>query len=95
MKILLVDDHVLFRDGMRYVLCKLGDHVQILDAGNFPDAIAAGLSNKDIGLTIGLAEGTVKIHVAAIFQALRVNKRMDAVQAARRTGLLAEKNSVS
>jgi len=54
--------------------------------------LATGLANKDIGLAIGLAEGTVKIHVAAIFQALRVNKRMDAVQAAQRMGLLAEKN---
>jgi ATP/maltotriose-dependent transcriptional regulator MalT len=54
--------------------------------------VAAGLSNKDIGLAIGLAEGTVKIHVAAIFQALRVNKRIDAVQAAQRMGLLAESN---
>lgn len=218
MKILLVDDHALFRDGMRYVLRKLDEQVVILDAGNFPDALkaagdnpdldlalldlnmpgsegvasvrlfhmrypdvpvvvvsgsdqrddiekvmnsgamgfiskmssgqdmvhalrlvldggvylppqllqqalgqvredkrswrtndfgltvrqmevlqhlAAGLSNKDIGLTIGLAEGTVKIHVAAIFQALRVNKRIDAVQTAQRLGLLAENNSNS
>lgn len=217
MKILLVDDHALFRDGMRYVLRKLDEQIEIIDAGNFAGALsaardnpdldlvlldlhlpgsdgvssvklfhtsypdvpvvvisgtdqrediekvmnsgamgfiskmssgqdmlhalrlvldggvylppqllqlalsqvredkrswrtnefgltvrqmevlqhlAAGLSNKDIGLAIGLAEGTVKIHVAAIFQALHVNKRMDAVQAARRTGLLAGRNSV-
>jgi len=215
MKILLVDDHALFRDGMHYVLRKLDEQVDILDAGNFPDALktardnpdldlalldlnmpgsegvasvklfhtrypdvplvvvsgsdqrddiekvmssgamgfiskmssgqdmvhalrlvldggvylppqllqqalgkvredkrgwrtnefgltvrqlevlqrlAAGLSNKDIGLAIGLAEGTVKIHVAAIFHALRVNKRIEAVQAAQRLGLLAENN---
>lgn len=218
MKILLVDDHALFRDGMHYVLRKLDEQVDILDAGNFPDALnaardnpdldlalldlnmpgsegaasiklfhtrhpdvplvvvsgsdqrddiekvmnsgamgfiskmssgqdmvhalrlvldggvylppqllqqalgnvredkrswrtnefgltvrqlevlqrlAAGLSNKDIGLAIGLAEGTVKIHVAAIFQALRVNKRIDAVQAAQRLGLLAGNNPAS
>ena len=218
MKILLVDDHALFRDGMRYVLRKLDEQVDILDAGNFPDGLnlasdnpdinlalldlnmpgsdgaasiklfhtrnpdvplvvvsgtdqrddiervmnsgamgfiskmssgqdmlhalrlvldggiylppqllqqalgqvredkrswrtnefgltvrqmevlqhlANGLSNKDIALTIGLAEGTVKIHVAAIFQALRVNKRIEAVQAAQRLGLLAGNNSIS
>jgi DNA-binding NarL/FixJ family response regulator len=218
MKILLVDDHALFRDGMRYVLRKLDEQVDILDVGNFPDALnaakdnpdldlvlldlhlpgsegapsvklfhtsypevpvvvisgsdqredienvlnsgamgfiskmssgqdmihalrlvldggiylppqllthtlgqlredkrswrtnehgltarqmevlkqlALGLSNKDIGEAIGLAEGTVKIHVAAIFQALHVNKRMDAVQAAKRMGLLAENISNS
>lgn len=215
MKILLADDHALFRDGMRYVLRKLDEQVSILDAGNFPDALdvardnsdldlalldlnmpgsegaisvkmfhasypevpvvvvsgtdqrddiervmnsgamgfiskmssgqdmlhalrlvldggvylppqllmhalgqvredkrtwrtnefgltmrqmevlqqlATGLTNKDIALAIGLAEGTVKIHVAAIFQALRVNKRIEAVQAAQRLGLLAENN---
>ena len=211
MKILLADDHALFRDGMRYVLCKLSEQVEILDAGNFPDGLkvaadnpdlglalldlhmpgsegaasikqfhtncpnvplvvvsgadqrediekvmnsgavgfiskmssgqemlhalrlvldggiylppqllqqalgqvredkrtwrtnefgltirqmdvlqqlAQGKSNKDIALSIGLAEGTVKIHVAAIFQALRVNKRIEAVQVAQRNGLL-------
>ena len=215
MKILLVDDHALFRDGMRYVLRKLDEHVDILDAGNFQDALGAardnpdldlvlldlhlpgsegapsvklfhasypdvpivvvsgtdqrddiekvmnngamgfiskmssgqdmihalnlvlgggvylppqlllhalgqvredkrtwrtnehgltvrqmevlqhlvaGLSNKDIGLTVGLAEGTVKIHVAAIFQTLRVNKRIEAVQAAQRLGLFTKNN---
>jgi len=212
MKILLADDHALFRDGMRYVLRKLDEQVTVLDAGNFPGALdvarehpdidlvlldlnmpgsegaasvkqfnaaypevpvvvvsgsdqredienvmnsgamgfiskmssgqdmlhalrlvmdggiylppqllqqalgserdekrsprpnefgltqrqmdvlqrlAEGLSNKDIAQSLGLAEGTVKIHVAAIFQALRVNKRIEAVQAAQRLGLLA------
>lgn len=51
--------------------------------------LAVGLSNKEIGRNIGLAEGTVKIHVATIFQALHVNKRMDAVKVAQRIGLLA------
>ena len=211
MKILLVDDHALFREGMHYVLKKLEEQVEILDAGNFSDGLAAakanpdldlvlldlnlpgsegapsvklfhthfpdlplvvvsgtdqrddiekvmnggamgfiskmssgqdmihalrlvmeggiylppqllqhalgqvredkrswrtnefgltvrqmevlkqlalGLTNKDIGHAIGLAEGTVKIHVAAIFQTLKVNKRIDAVQAAQRMGLL-------
>jgi len=213
MKILLADDHALFRDGMHYVLRKLEDTVVIVDASNFPDALqaardnpdldlalldlnmpgsegaasvkifhasqpdvplvvvsgtdqrndiekvmnygamgfiskmssgqdmvhalrivldggvylppqilqlalgelredkrswrtnefgltnrqmevlkylATGMSNKDIGLAIGLAEGTVKIHVASIFQALRVNRRIEAVHAAQRLGLLTE-----
>ena len=218
MKILLADDHALFRDGMRYVLHKLDEQAEILDAGNFPDALnaardnpdldlalldldmpgsdgapsirlfhmsypdvpvvvvsgadqrddieqvmnsgamgfiskmssgqdmihalrlvldggiylppqllrhalgqvredrrawrtnefgltlrqmevlqqlATGLSNKDIAQAIGLKEGTVKIHVAAIFQALRVSKRVDAVQAAQRLGLLADSDSAA
>ena len=216
MKILLVDDHALFRDGMRYVLQQLPETVEILEAGNFPDGLklatqhpeldlalldlnmpgsegpisirffhqryphipvvvisgeegrgymekvmnygamgfvcksstasvmlsalnlvlsggvyippqllrqygevagkepdvtdrrslhtneygltqrqmqvlthlAAGLSNKEIAEAIHLAEGTVKIHVAAVYQTLRVNNRMEAVRMAEKLGLV-------
>ena len=216
MKILLVDDHALFRDGMRYVLQQLPETVEILEAGNFPDGLelamqhpeldlalldlnmpgsegpvsirffhqryphipvvvvsgeegrgymekvmnygamgfvcksstaavmlgalnlvlsggvyiplemlrqhsvitekepegidrrslrtneygltsrqmevlihlAAGLSNKEIAEAVHLAEGTVKIHVAAVYQTLRVGNRMEAVRAAGKLGLL-------
>ncbi len=50
--------------------------------------LSQGLSNKETALRMGLAEGTVKIHVAAIFQALHVSNRMDAVRAAQRLGML-------
>lgn len=216
MKILLVDDHALFRDGMRYVLEQLSEEVKILEAGNFSDGmrlamqhpdldlalldlkmpdsegaasirnfhrnyphipvvvisseedhtlmnkvmsngamgfisktstasvtlgalnlvlsggvyippqmllryevedekehdhvdrrtmysdehgltkrqmqvlkyIASGLSNKEIADIIHLAEGTVKIHVAAVFQTLRVNSRLEAVRMAEKLGLI-------
>ncbi len=216
MKILLVDDHALFRDGMRYVLQQLPEEVEILEAGNFPDGLklvmqhpeldlalldlnmpgsegpisiryfhqryphipvvvvsgedgrgymekvmnygamgfisksstaavmlgalklvlsggvyippqllqqygevagkepdvtdrrslhtneygltqrqmqvlthlAAGLSNKEIAEAIHLAEGTVKIHVAAVYQILRVSNRMEAVRMAEKLGLI-------
>ncbi len=51
--------------------------------------LALGLSNKEISQKMDLAEGTVKIHVAAIFQTLHVNNRMDAVRTAQRLGVLA------
>jgi len=216
MKILLVDDHALFRDGMRHVLQRLPEEVEILEAGNFPDGLkvaaqhpeldlalldlnmpgsegpisirffhrhyphipvvvvsgeesrgymekvmnygamgfvcksstaavmlsalnlvlsggvyippemlrqhsviieeapdvidrrslrtneygltsrqmevlrymAAGMSNKEIADAVHLAEGTVKIHVAAVYQTLRVSNRMEAVRAAEKLGLL-------
>lgn len=218
MKILLVDDHALFRDGMHYVLEQLDEQVEILDAGNFSDALelagmnldldlalldlnmpgsegatsiklfhtrypgipvvvvsgsdhrgeiekvmnhgamgfiskassaatmvnalravldggiylpsqlarhvldgphgredkrsdgtnefgltprqmevlrhlGRGLTNKDIAEATGLAEGTVKIHVAAVYHTLHVSGRLEAVHAARRLGLIAEKES--
>jgi DNA-binding NarL/FixJ family response regulator len=37
--------------------------------------IVGGLSNKEIASTLNLAEGTVKIHVAALLRKLGVNRR--------------------
>jgi len=49
--------------------------------------LCAGMSNKEIAATIGLAEGTVKIHVAAVYQSLNVNSRLEAVIVAEQLGL--------
>lgn len=37
-KILLVDDHILFRDGLKLVLQKIGDNVEISECGTCADA---------------------------------------------------------
>lgn len=50
--------------------------------------LAAGLSNKEIAEITNLAEGTVKIHVAAVYQALHVSNRMEAVRTAEKLGLV-------
>jgi len=52
--------------------------------------ICRGLSNKEISRTLGLAEGTVKIHVTAILKTLRVTSRTQAVIAAQGFGLTGE-----
>lgn len=57
--------------------------------------IGSGKSNKEISRTLNLAEGTVKIHVAAIYQALHVNSRIEAVDTARRFGFIAEENGLA
>ncbi len=49
--------------------------------------LAQGHSNKEIGLRLDLAEITVKMHVSAIFRALNVANRTQAVLVARRLGL--------
>jgi DNA-binding NarL/FixJ family response regulator len=41
--------------------------------------LAAGKSNKEIARELDLAEGTVKIHLAAIFRALNARNRTEAV----------------
>jgi len=49
--------------------------------------LCQGYSNKEIGLRLGVALVTVKTHVSAIFRALGVVNRTQAVLAARRLGL--------
>jgi DNA-binding NarL/FixJ family response regulator len=51
-------------------------------------AVCRGLSNKDIGQELGLSEKTVKTHITAIFRALNVVNRTQAVNAARHSGLI-------
>jgi DNA-binding NarL/FixJ family response regulator len=44
--------------------------------------LSQGKPNKLIGRALGISEGTVKIHLAAIFRALNVRNRTEAVVAA-------------
>jgi DNA-binding NarL/FixJ family response regulator len=46
-----------------------------------------GKSNRDIATQLGLSEGTVKIHVTAVFKALGVSSRTQALVAASRYGI--------
>jgi DNA-binding NarL/FixJ family response regulator len=49
--------------------------------------LCQGHPNKEIGLRLGLAEVTVKMHVSSVFRVLGVANRTQAVLAARRLGL--------
>lgn len=50
--------------------------------------LSEGLSNKEIALKMDLAEGTIKVHVAATYQVLQVSSRLDAVRKAQKLGLI-------
>ncbi|MDO9010619.1 MAG: response regulator transcription factor [Gallionella sp.] len=50
--------------------------------------LCAGKSNKEIASAFHLAEGTVKIHVAAVYLALNVKSRLEAVRVAEQLGLV-------
>jgi DNA-binding NarL/FixJ family response regulator len=43
--------------------------------------LVRGSSNKEIAIALGLSEGTVKVHLAAVFRALGVNSRSAAAVA--------------
>ena len=55
--------------------------------------IVEGYANKEIGQRLSLAEPTVKMHVSAIFRALNVASRTQAVRAARQLAWLAQDES--
>jgi DNA-binding CsgD family transcriptional regulator len=50
--------------------------------------IAEGLSNREIGEKLFVSENTVKTHSARVFDKLGVTRRTQAVQRARRLGLI-------
>ena len=54
--------------------------------------LVRGKSNKEIADLLGMAENTVRVHVAAIFRYLDVKNRTEAGYAATRRGLLAERS---
>jgi DNA-binding NarL/FixJ family response regulator len=51
------------------------------------------LSNKEIGLRLGVAEITVKMHVSSLFRVLHVANRTQAMQAARRLAIHSESSN--
>ncbi|MBW8076495.1 MAG: response regulator, partial [Gallionella sp.] len=52
MKILLVDDHSLFREGMRYVLRQLPEACEIFEAGNYPDGLKLAELHPELDLVL-------------------------------------------
>lgn len=55
-------------------------------------AVARGERNKEIALTLGISERTVKAHLASIFARLGVDSRASAIATAARLGWLKEEN---
>lgn len=48
----------------------------------------AGLSNQEIADSLGISEGTVRIHVSNVFHKLGVSRRTEAISAALKRGLI-------
>lgn len=56
------------------------------------ELMTKGLTNKEIASVLGIAAGTVKLHVAAVLAALDVSNRTEAVMAMVELGLFADKS---
>ena len=67
---------ILGIDGLRKLLTERQIDVMRL--------LSQGKPNKLIARDLGISEGTVKIHLAAIFRALNVRNRVEAVVASRK-----------
>ncbi len=52
MKILIVDDHALFRAGLRMLLATIGQNVNCLEAANIGDALALLSQHDDTQLCL-------------------------------------------
>lgn len=50
MKILIVDDHALFREGIAWILKRLGDGTEIVEAGSVAEGLAYAATDQDIDL---------------------------------------------
>ncbi|MCB1958225.1 MAG: response regulator transcription factor, partial [Rhodocyclaceae bacterium] len=51
------------------------------------DLLTQGKTNKEIADLLGLSEGTVKVHVSAIFKAMKVSSRAQALVVIARHGV--------
>jgi len=52
MRLMLVDDHVLFREGLRLVLQQLPEVTEILEADSFNEALRLAEDNPDLDLAL-------------------------------------------
>ena len=52
MRILIIDDHALFRAGLRMLLSTIGNNVLCLEAGNIADALALVTQHPDVQLCL-------------------------------------------
>lgn len=52
MKVLLIDDHELFRDGMRFVLAKLDDGTQVFESCSYEEALPVIAEHQDLDLIL-------------------------------------------
>jgi DNA-binding NarL/FixJ family response regulator len=51
-------------------------------------ALAAGLSNKEIARELGVSPNTIKTHVTRLFEKLDAHRRTDAINKARQLGIV-------
>lgn len=52
MKILIADDHTLFREGLRQVVQQLADEISILEAHDWQTLLTSGAQNTDLALAL-------------------------------------------
>lgn len=51
-RVLIADDHALFRDGLRHLLAELDDDLEIVEAESYPAALAVAREDKQLDLAL-------------------------------------------
>lgn len=52
MKTLIVDDHALFREGLKLLLARIDPQIETAEAGDLPAALRATIQHPDIGMVL-------------------------------------------
>jgi len=52
MKILIVDDHSLFRNGLKFLLARLAENIEIFEAGDVANGLALSAQHPEIDLIL-------------------------------------------
>jgi DNA-binding CsgD family transcriptional regulator len=65
-----------------------GDHILTPREREILTLLGEGLVNREIGVRLGISEHTVKTHLAAIYEKLKVSNRAEAVATGLRRGLV-------
>src|ERR671929_55146 len=91
MRVLLADDHALFRDGMRSLLEARGVDVvgEARNGREVLDLLVQGItSNRELAERLVVSENTVKYHLRNILDKLHVQNRAQVVAFAVRHGMV-------
>ena len=75
-------------DNENTIYGKSASAVRTSASHQYLELLAVGMSNKEIGRTLGVTENTVKYHLKKLFKELRVDNRARAVNRARELGVI-------
>ncbi|MDR7426496.1 MAG: response regulator [Armatimonadota bacterium] len=89
-RLLLVDDHALFRKGIARLLASRADMEVVGEAADGEEAMAQALATKPdvVVMDIYISTDTVRNHIRSVLEKLNLRNRLEAAAYAARIGLI-------